>query len=201
MKRLYILIIFILLTSFAVAQKPNLGLKLGANVYKTSGAQMDNEYRTFPYGGAYLGMEFGKISFNVEGLFTQTTMIAGNNFNTIYQGYIQNGKQQIQNGKFQFTELSIPFLLGYKVMNALWIQVGPQYTDIVSMNDKDDILTEMGKVYKSGYVSGVAGIKIKLPFKLHINGRYILGITNRNNTTVNERWRTNHWQVGLGWGW
>ena len=188
-------------SGLSYAQKPNLGLKFGADVYKTSGSHMDNEYRTFPYGGAYLGLEFGKISFNIEGLFTQTKLIAGNDFNTVYQGYIQNGKQQIKNGEFQFTELSLPFLVGFKLMNALWVQLGPQYTNVVQMRDRDEVLTEMQKVYRDGYVSGVAGLKIQLPFKLHASGRYVLGITDRNNTNVNERWSTSHWQVGLGWGW
>ena len=184
----------------AMAQEPMAGIKIRANVYRTTGDQIENNYKVFPFGGVYLGIRGEKMSLVAEGLFTQTRMIAGDNFNDIYRSYIQNGKEQIRNAEFDFTELSVPVLLGVKVFPATWLEFGPQFTKVVDMSDKDNVLTEVKNVYKDSYVSGVVGLKIRLPLHLNVSARYAFGVSDRNNTTVDERWRTQHIQLGVGFG-
>ncbi|RQO32522.1 hypothetical protein DBR32_02670 [Taibaiella sp. KBW10] len=184
----------------ASAQKPLIGVKIGANVYRTTGKQIDNDYKAYPFGGVYLGLQGDKMSLVAEGLFTQTRMITGNNFNDIYRAYIQNGKEQITHAEFDFTEFSVPVLVGFKLFTGTWLELGPQFTKIVNMKDRDMILTEVTNVYKNSYVSGVGGLRIQLPLHLNISARYIYGITNRNNTSVPERWSTQRIQFGIGFG-
>lgn len=184
----------------AQAQKFHIGVKAGANIYKNSGRDISNEYRAYPFGGAYIGASGSKMSFSVEGLFTQTTMVGGNNFNQVFDGYIQNGKEQIRNAEFSFSEFSVPVMIGFKFLPAVWIEFGPQFTKIVNMNDRDDVLKEISNVHKDSYVSGLVGLKINLPLGLHLTGRFVQGLSNRNNSSVSERWTTQHFQVGVGFG-
>lgn len=182
------------------AQKPILGIKLGANVYRNSGQQINTDYKAYPFGGVYLGLQGENMSLVAEGLFTQTKMIAGNNFNDIYRAYIQNGKEQVQHAEFDFTEFSVPVLVGFKVFTGTWLELGPQFTKIVDMSDRDKVLNEVTNVYKDSYVSGIAGLRIRLPLHLSVSARYIYGFTDRNKTTVSERWSTQHIQFGIGFG-
>lgn len=186
--------------SIANAQKFHIGVKAGANIYKNSGNDLSNKYNGFPFGGAYIGFSGEKLGLTVEGLFTQTRMITGNTFSQVFNGYIQNGKNQIQHAEFSFSELSIPVLVGIKLLPRLWFEIGPQFTKIVNMQDKDDVLTELGNVHKDSYISGAAGLKLKLPLGLHVSGRFVQGLSNRNNTSVSERWTTQHFQLGVGFG-
>ncbi|HRP90676.1 MAG TPA: hypothetical protein PKX92_11635 [Edaphocola sp.] len=182
------------------AQDYHLGIKGGADIYKTFGSSIMEDYKTFPYGGVYLGMSGKKLGLFVEGNFSQTTMIAGDNFNQIYTAYIEAGKQSIQNPKFSFSELSIPIMIAYELFNPVWLEGGIQFTKIVSMNDKESVLKEVQNIYKDSYMSGVAGIRILVSKHIQLNGRFVYGFSDRNNSSVSEKWTTQHFQVGLGYG-
>lgn len=182
------------------AQNLHVGIKAGATIYNNSGKEISGKFNAFPFGGAYLGFSGEKMSLIAEGIFTQTRMVAGDNFNQVFNGYIRNGKEQIQNAEFSFSELSVPVLVGFKAFPSTWIEIGPQFTKIVSMNDRDEVLKEVTNVHKDSYLSAVIGARIRLPFHLHITGRYVMGLSNRNNTDVSERWTTQHFQLGVGFG-
>ncbi len=97
-------------------------------------------------------------------------------------------------------ELSIPVLVGFNILpKLLWLQAGPQYTGVVSINDVDGFVKETKDVFKSGYLSGVVGAELELPFSLNAGVRYIFGISDRNNTNVNETWRSSHFQIHVGY--
>jgi hypothetical protein len=182
------------------AQNFHIGAKLGASIYKNSGDDIDNKYKGFPLGGVYLGASGEKMSLHLEGLFTQTTMVTGNSFNQVFNSYLGAGKEHVTGAKFSFTEFSVPVLVGFKALPFTWFEVGPQFTKIVSMSDKESILKEVSNVHKDSYLSGVLGLRVKLPFHLQATGRYAFGITDRNNTTISENWRTQHFQLALGIG-
>lgn len=184
----------------ASAQNFHAGIKAGANIYNNSGKALSNRYSGFALGGAYLGVSGEKMGLMVEGLFTQTRMVAGDNFNQVFDSYIRSGKSQVRNAEFSFSEFSVPVLLGFKVLPATWIEFGPQFTKIVSMNDRESVLEEIKNVHKDSYVSAVLGVRVKLPFRLHVSGRYVQGLSDRNNTPVSERWTTRHFQLGVGFG-
>lgn len=184
----------------AKAQNFHAGIKAGANIYHNSGNNLSERYSGFALGGGYLGVSGEKMGLMVEGLFTQTRMVAGDNFNQVYDSYIRSGRSQVRNAEFSFSEFSVPVLLGFKVLPATWIEFGPQFTKIVSMTDRDAVLEEIKNVHKDSYVSAVLGLRVKLPFRLHVSGRYVQGLSNRNNTPVSERWTTQHFQLGVGFG-
>jgi hypothetical protein len=183
----------------AQAQKPMLGAKLGLNLDQTSGDALDSKFNAYFLGGVYAGLRFEKISLHAEGYFTQTTMTTGTNFGNAFSNYIKGSVADAQNGDFKLSELSIPVLVGFKVAPRLWLQAGPQFTAVVNINDKDDILKETESVFKSGYISGVVGAWVDLPFRLNASARYVFGLSNRNNASeVPETWRTSHIQLAVG---
>lgn len=182
------------------AQNFHVGIKAGATIYNNSGKDISGKFNAFPFGGAYLGVSGEKMSLIAEGIFTQTRMVAGDNFNQVFNNYIRSGKDQVRNAEFSFSELSVPVLVGFKALPFTWFEIGPQFTKIVSMNDKDEVLNEITNVHKDSYVSAVIGARIKLPLGLHVTGRYVMGLSNRNNSSVSERWTTQHFQVGVGFG-
>lgn len=186
--------------SDAQAQGFHLGVKVGANMYKNSSDYVVDKYYGYPLGGVYLGLSGEKMSLMVEGNFTQTSMVTGDNFNEVFRSYIKNGREQIDDARFTFTEFSVPVLLGFKVLPATWLELGPQFTKIVSMNDKEDVLNEIRDVYKDSYVSAAIGLRIKLPLHFHVSARYVHGLSDINRTSVNDTWSTRHIQLGVGFG-
>ena len=198
----YLMLLIVFGCSFlnTKAQDYHIGLKAGADIYKNQGNTIMEAYKTYPYGGAYLGISGPRLGLYFEGIFSQTTMVAGDNFNQIYKGYIASGKQSIKNPKFSFAEISVPILISYKLFNPVWAEGGLQFTKIVNMNDKNDVLKEIQNIYKDSYISGVLGLRIFITRKIQLHGRYIYGFSDRNNSSINEKWTTQHFQAGLSYG-
>lgn len=183
----------------AGAQSLILGIKAGANFDKTQGAHLDSKFNGSFLGGAYAGVRMSKIRVQAEFLFSQSKVTTGDNFNAAFNNYIDSAKRGIKNGTFKMNELFIPVTVGFNVLpKLLWVYAGPQYTSVVSISSANDFVKESKDVFKSGYLSGLVGAELELPFSLNAGVRYIFGISDRNNTNVSESWRTSHIQVHVG---
>lgn len=182
------------------AQNLRLGAKIGANIDRTSGDDLNSNFGGYFLGGIYGGVQISKIRVQAELLFSQTTISTGTNFRTAFHDYINTNVGSVQNGTFKMTELSIPVVIGINLVPKLvWLELGPQYTSVVSIQDKNSFLKETENVFKKGYFSGFIGLGLELPFNLNVGARYVMGISDRNNTNVKDSWRTNHVQVSLGY--
>jgi len=182
------------------AQNLLLGIKAGANFDKTQGDNLDGKFSGYFMGGAFLGVKFTKVKVQADLLFSQSKITTGDNFVNAFGNYVTEKGQQLREGTFKMNELSIPVTVGFNVLpKLLWIHAGPQYTGVVSINDVDGFVKETKNVFKSGYLSGVVGAELMLPFNLQVGGRYIFGISDRNNTNVSDTWRTSHFQVHVGY--
>jgi len=189
----------LLTTQAASAQKLMLGIKAGANMDKTSGEHLDSKYSGYFLVGAYTGIKFSKLKVQGEVLFSQSQITTGNNFTDAFGNYITDNARAIGKGDFKMNELSIPITVGINVVpKLLWIHAGPQYTGVVSINDVDGFVKETKNVFKNGYLSGVVGAELELPFSLNAGLRYVFGISDRNNTDVSESWRTSYFQLHVG---
>lgn len=196
---LFVLIGLFLSPSQSQAQGLRLGLKIGANFNQNQGDFIGNDFNGYFLGGAYAGIQVKRIRIQAEALFSQNTISTGDNFRVAFAQYISENKKDLLNGTFKMNELSIPIVVGYNIVpDFLWIEVGPQYTAVVSINDVDDFLKEANEVFKTGYVSGLIGVYLELPLNLNVGVRYIMGLSNRNNTDVPANWKTNHIQAYVG---
>ena len=209
MKRLTIILACVLLPSLLFAQtaaatlsttKIDLGIKLGVNMDKLSGNSWDNGYKAGFLGGAYLGVRASRIGVQVEAFYSQSNYtVSGHNFYDLYSAFYQNVADSAKKGSFKVSYMNIPVLFEIKLMPYVWLQVGPQYSAVLSVSDGDNMLTDAKKVFKSGTVSGVVGVDIKLPFHLDLGARYILGFSDVNNTNASDSWNNRTLQVHLGY--
>lgn len=205
MKALKVTALALLMTAFfqpnrAEAQNFRLGIKLGANMDRTAGDEIENKFNGFIFGGAYAGVKFTKVRVQAEALFSRSTITTSDNFKTAFKDYLSGSAQDLKNGTFKMNELSIPVMVGFNLVpKLLWIEAGPQYTAVVSVKDVDGFLAESKRVFKTGYVSGMVGASLELPFSLNAGLRYVFGLSDRNNTDVPEHWKTSHIQLHVGY--
>lgn len=183
----------------AGAQNLDLGIKAGVNMDRTGGDHLDGKFAGSFLGGAYVGVRFSKVKVQGELLFSQGKVSTGDNFGQAFSSYLKDGVSSAKEGTFKMNELSIPVTVGFNILpKLLWIHAGPQYTSVVSIKDVDGLVRESKDVFKSGYISGVVGAEVQLPFSLNAGLRYIFGISDRNNTDVPDSWRTSHIQLHVG---
>ncbi|WP_118973239.1 outer membrane beta-barrel protein [Taibaiella koreensis] len=181
------------------AQKLLLGLKAGVNLDRTGGDHLDGKFAGSFLGGAFVGVKMTKIKVQGELLFSQGKVTTGNNFGDAFKTYLKDGVSSAKEGTFKMNELSIPVTVGFNLLpKLLWIHAGPQYTAVASIKDVDGLVKATKDVFKSGYLSGVVGAELELPFSLNAGIRYIFGISDRNNTNVSDSWRTSHFQIHVG---
>jgi hypothetical protein len=64
--------------------------------------------------------------------------------------------------------------------------------------DKNKNLLQNGKeAFKSGDFSMTGGLQVNLG-KLKLNGRYVVGLNNINDIDDQNKWKSQAWQLGLG---
>lgn len=186
--------------------KIGLGIKAGANFQKLQGETWGDATRAGYFGGLFLNATFKKYGVSGEVLFSQTSF-------TTTGTKLYNAKKaasatnytvidsSAKEGAFAVTTVSVPILFDLKIVNNLWLQVGPQYSAIISVKDKDGLVNDANELFKSGDISGVLGLHLNLPLNLSVGARYILGFSDVNgtNNSASEAWRTRSAQLYVGY--
>lgn len=207
-KKLRLAILGLLLPAFSFGQvvsavtaaspiDVDLGIKVGANFSKLEGSIFDDKYRTGFLGGAFGGVKFGRYGVSAELLYSRTqftykpSSLSGTFFN--------NPADSAKANSFAVSNLSIPILFNIKLAGPLWFQLGPQYTNLISIGDDNGFLKDVDDVFKNGDISGVLGLQLNLT-KLNVGGRYILGFSNMNNASgVSDSWKNRTIQLHIGY--
>ena len=163
-----------------VLPKVIFGVKVGANFQQLNGDSWNNAYKAGFTGGAFVGVTKKKFGVQVEGLISSakfSTDASLNNpsvtFNNLY--------------------LNVPVLFEYKLVNRLWLQIGPQFTDLVSTNNNDHV----NNAFKTTDFDGALGLQLILPLHLVASARYIFGFTNVDNLS-SQTWNNRSIQLSLG---
>lgn len=205
MKRILTLVMVVIISfPFSVeAQKMDvdLGIKIGANFNNINGKYWKNGYKANFLGGAFLGVNGGRLGLQLEGIFAQSTFVTGDKFNEIYKDAYQTGKDSVKEGSFKVNYLSVPVLLNIKLFSRAVIQLGPQYSGVVSVNDKDDLFNDAESLFKGSF-DGVIGLWLKLPAHLNVGARYVIGLSkvNKNdNSTLDDAWKQRSLQIHIGY--
>lgn len=176
-----------------------LGLKTGVNFDQTQGEHLSSDFSGYFLSGFYVGFQAHRFRMQAEALFTQSTITTGSGFKDAFKQYLSEKGTELEKGTFSINELSVPLLFGFNLIpRAVWIEAGPQYTDAVSIKDINGFVKDVHQVITTGYVSAVAGIGIDLPFNFNLDCRYVMGLSDRNNTNIPIQWRSNHFQASLG---
>jgi hypothetical protein len=190
MKTLLSLALALLISQLMMAQF-HLGVKAGANIVKVDGKSFKEEFRYgYNLGGfAEIGLS-PKFSFQPEVMFNQYSTSLDSNYKSIYENVIASNQSKVK-----LNYLSIPLLLDYKFLGPLHLQVGPQFS--VLMSQDKNFLQNGKEAFKNGDFSMVAGAQLKLA-QLRVTGRYIIGLSNINDIDNQDKWKSQVIQLSLG---
>jgi hypothetical protein len=187
MKRiLFSIAAMFLFTVVTKAQGFHLGAKVGANLGKIDGQSFKDEFNLGYQLGGFAEIDFTKgIGIQPEVLFSQT--------NTTVTDEPLSGLKSGE--KINLNYLNVPILLRLNASKLLTFHVGPQFS-ILTNNHK----TTAGNVvdaFKGGDFAMVAGAQVNLG-ALKIYGRYNIGLSNVNDVSDKEQWKSQQIQFGLG---
>ena len=185
---IFILAIFTIVGSAAMAQKIHVGFKGGANINKLTGKSFSDQFSFGYHAGGFFSVGLGK-KFAVQPgiLFNQINVDTSSAFSTVYQFNKVD--------KVQLRYLSVPILLNYKPFKYLTLQAGPQFG---ILTNKSKTLMDNGRdAFKSGDFSMLGGVQVNISH-LNIYGRYAVGLSNLNDIDSQEKWKSQSVQIGIG---
>lgn len=216
MKRLSVIIAVVCLPFFSMAQggavkavtnklpiKIDLGIKVAANFANLDGKEWESGYKPGIAGGLFASAGTNRFAGSIEGLISMVRYTGnGLNFynrngNGLLSGY-KNNADSNKKADFAVTYLNIPVLFNVKVGGPLWLQVGPQYSGVLGINDKNNLMASTTGLFKSGDISGVLGAQLKFT-KLRIGARYIVGLSDVNYKSAGSAWKTRTIQLSVGY--
>lgn len=163
--------------------KVTVGVKLGVNMQQLTGNSWDNSYKAGFTGGAFVGVTKNKIGVQGEVL-------------------VKSAKLDLKGSGVpgvDFMYLDIPVMFEYKIVSRLWVQVGPQFSTMITAKQSG---TDVKKNFNTTDFAAVLGIQANLPLHLTAGARYILGVTNINNESVSgtkEAWNNRSIQLYIGY--
>ena len=186
---------------FAQASRPvkfNIGLKAGLNLSKLDGKNWESGYKSNILGGAFLRIHNNRFGVQLEGFFSQESYTTGKDFKSIYHAYIDSTKTTLEKGTLKISYFNIPLMVQLKLVSRLWLQVGPQFSGVVSVEDKDAFFRDAETIIRKGSIAGVGGIWLDLPFHINAGARYVMNFSRFDDTDVDLEWKKRNIQIHVG---
>jgi len=189
------IVLSLLLIGLAVmntsAQGIHLGVKGGANIFKVDGQGYDQGFH-FGYNvGAFAELNFtSSWGIQPELLWNQTNYRTGSNFSDVYQNI--DGVNDVK-GKLNY--LSVPLLLSFRPVKLISFQAGPQFG--ILLNQDKNLVNNTKDAFKKGDFSLVGGVQLNLA-NIVVGGRYVVGLTDINDVTDDNKWKNQGFQVYAG---
>ncbi len=170
------------------AQGFSLGIKGGADVLKLSGKSFDDEFAYGYHLGGFAEIKLNKtFGIQPEIYYSSTSMKTSNSLDSIYSNV------DVKNIKLGY--INIPILLNFKPSKKICLQVGPRYG--ILSNSSLSVKQNAENAFKSGDFSLLAGIQLNFS-KIRVYGRYQVGLTDINDATSQEKWKSQTIHVGVG---
>lgn len=171
------------------AQGFKAGIKFGANGTKIDGQSFQDGYKLSYQAGVFAEIDFNKkVGIQPEVLFGQTSSRTVSGL-----GAVTSNLTSDQDVNLNY--LSIPILLRYNIGKLVTLNLGPQFSILLN---KDKTMFQNGKqAFKSGDFAMVGGVQLNFSF-LRVYGRYNVGLTNLNDVSDQEKWKSQQLQLGIG---
>ncbi len=171
------------------AQDIKWGIKAGSNFTEISGRSFNQNFNLAYQAGLFSEIDFtNTIGIQPEILFSEISSTTTSGLNAVYSNFNLNHP-------FNLNYLSIPILLRYNLNKLVTLNVGPQFSILMSNNNS---VMETGEnAFKQGDVSMVGGIQLNLA-AFRIYGRYAIGISDLNNISSQDTWNSQQIQLGIG---
>lgn len=179
------------------------GVKGGLSFTKFNGLGFQSVYHTDPHAGFFIHLNRRRIGIQLESVWTQTQITSDSSFEGLYTQYMHQAIDSINQASFKFSTISLPFLLNLKLSQKLWIQLGPQFNANVGVTDKNNILKSGRSIIAAQNYSAVGGIWLQLGgnaplIRVNLGARFIYGLSNLNQMSINPFWRNQMIQLHLG---
>jgi hypothetical protein len=181
MKKIALAIVVCIVTTGTVqAQKGfHLIAKGGVNYGKIKGQSFKDGYNMGYYAGGSIEWDFSKsIGIQPEVLFSQVSS-EGLNPNT----------------EAKLNYLSIPLLLRINLGKMFTLNVGPEYS--ILMSQDNTIAGNASNAFKDGNFAAVAGIQLNLK-SLRAHLRYNIGLSDINQLGNSDTYKSEQIQLGVG---
>jgi hypothetical protein len=191
MKKVGFLVLAITVFAFSrtQAQGFHIGIKAGTNLAKIDGRSFESGFNWGFSAGGFAELNFtSQFGIQPEVLFSQTKTQTADDFNTIYE-------QGLNSRSVTLNYLSIPILLSFRPIPIISIQVGPQFSTLLSSSE--NIIGNSKNAFKSGDFAMVGGAQLNLGgFKA--GARYVIGLTNVNDIDNVDKWKNQNIQLYIG---
>lgn len=189
---LFITILFLLACQTISAQKKgfHIGIKAGVNANIITGSSFQDNFTYNYLLGALVQIPLvHKVSIQPEVLFSQSTTVTSSDLSQPFDPNNPNNKN------VQLDYLDIPVLLN--LGGAFKFQIGPQYGILINKNNT--LLANGQDAFKSGNFSLVTGFQWRTPIVgLHLGARYLVGLSDINSATNQSSWKSQSFQVTIG---
>ncbi len=164
------------------------GLKAGANVQRLNGTDTwKSSFKPGIVAGAFLSVDKKKKGIRVEGLVKTARF----DMQVSPWGYVNT------------VALDVPVLFEFKPIPRIWLQVGPQFTSMLSARHSSGV--DAKNSFTGSDLSAVGGLEVTLPFKLTFGARYIIGLIDVNNSATaalagaGHSWKNSSMQFSVGY--
>lgn len=206
MKHIRLTFALLLLSSVLFAQKKKkvhdedeaklrFGFKGTVNINKLDGTPFKDKFSYNYQLGGFIQWNFSyKLGLQPEVNFAQSSSEITNDNTVIYDDLFLDGDQK----KARLDYLKIPILLNIDIgpSQRVKLQLGPQWAQL--LNSKVDSLKNPSlEIFKKGDFSLLGGIWFQLP-AVHIGARYEIGLSNVNNVTDKDKWKSQALQLFAG---
>jgi len=187
-KKITFFALLVICSNFVFAQEFELVIKGGTDVQKISGFSFKEKFAYGYHLGAFAEIKLSKtFSIQPEFYYSAATLNKGNSFDTLYTS--------IDPKKIKFGYLNIPLLINIKLSDKVKLQVGPRYG--ILSNTNLSIKDNAEKALKSGDFSLVSGFQFNFS-KIRVYARYQIGLTNINEISTQENWKSQSIHLGIG---
>jgi hypothetical protein len=170
------------------AQGFSLGIKGGADLLKISGKNFDQEFAYGYHLGGYVELKLNKtFSLQPELYYSSASLNKANTLDTIFTN--------VDLKKIKLDYINIPLILNIKPSKKISIQVGPRFG--ILSNTNLTVKSNAENAFKSGDFSMLTGIQFNFS-KIKVYGRYQIGLTDINDATSQDKWKSQSIHLGIG---
>ncbi len=165
--------------------------------------QFKSVFQTDPHAGFFLHFNKRHFGVQLEAVWTQTQITTDSTFEGLYNQYMHQAIDSLNQASFKFSTISLPILLNLKLTQKVWIQLGPQFNANVGVTDKNNIIRSGKSIIAQQNYSAVGGVWIQLGgnaplVRVNLGARFVYGLTNLNNMSMNPLWNNRMLQIHLG---
>jgi hypothetical protein len=192
MNKLSLLLLGFIAFHQGYSQFLKVGVKGGANLVKMDGSSFKEAYNLGYYAGGFVEIKLAKNWYlQPEVLFSETDLTPSDEFKDVYEELLDLSK--ISTMKLQ--ALNIPVTLNYRLSNVFVLSAGPQFSMLV--NRGESFMKNARTAFTAGDVAIMAGANVTIK-KIRIFGRYLWGISDKNDISDKDPWRSQTARLGVG---